>query len=116
VAALLLGIIWRAVRYLSQFPIWGDEAFVALNFLDRGYSQLAHPLRFGQVAPVFFLWAELAAYRLLGGAEWSMRLLPFLAGLGGLFVFRRLARLSLPASGRGFRGGDAGAVLLPDSP
>jgi hypothetical protein len=102
IAALLVGVAWRTVRYVSQFPIWGDEAFVALNFLDRGYSELTQPLRFGQVAPVFFLWAELAAYRSLGGAEWSMRLLPFLAGLGGLALFWRLARSSLPPLGAAF--------------
>ena len=34
VVLILLGIVWRTVRYLLQFPIWGDEAFVCVNFLD----------------------------------------------------------------------------------
>ena len=92
---LLVGLAWRALRYFLQFPIWGDEAFVCLNFLDRDFATLTGPLRFVQVAPILFLWTELAAYRMLGGSELALRLLPFLAGLGSLFLFWRLARLTL---------------------
>jgi hypothetical protein len=90
-----LGVLWRMVRYLGQFPIWGDEAFICLNFLDRGYQELIEPLRFDQVAPLLFLWVESAAYHFLGSTEWALRLLPFLAGLGSLVLFWRLAWLSL---------------------
>jgi len=93
---LVLGVAWRALRYFSQFPIWGDEAFVCLNLLDRDYLGLARPLRFLQVAPILFLWSELTAYRLLGGSELALRFLPFLAGLGSLFLFWRLVRMTLP--------------------
>jgi hypothetical protein len=92
---LLLGVAWRALRYLLQFPIWGDEAFVCLNFLDRDYAGLVQPLRFAQVAPILFLWSELTAFRWLGGSELALRLLPLLAGVGSLFLFWRLARLTL---------------------
>jgi hypothetical protein len=81
---------------LLQFPIWGDEAFLCLNFLDRDYLGLTQPLRCVQVAPLLFLWGELAVYRQLGGAELALRLLPFLAGLGSLALFWRLARRTLP--------------------
>src|SRR5947209_7734229 len=83
-AFLFLGMAWRTVRYLLAFPIWGDEAFVSLNLLDRDYLGLLRPLEYKQVAPMLFLWAESAAYHLLGGAELALRLLPFLAGLGSL--------------------------------
>jgi hypothetical protein len=92
---LLLGVAWRAFRYFMQFPIWGDEAFVCLNLLDRGYLGLTRPLRFVQVAPILFLWSELTAFRLFGGSELALRLLPFLAGLGSLFLFWRLVRMTL---------------------
>jgi len=92
-AFLVIGVAWRVVRYLLQFPIWGDEAFVCLNFLDQDYAGLTKPLRFVQVAPLLFLWSELTAYRILGGSELAMRLLPFLAGLCSLFLFWRLVRL-----------------------
>jgi hypothetical protein len=97
---VLLGVGWRALRFFLQFPIWGDEAFVCLNFLDRDYLGLTRPLRFVQVAPILFLWSELTAFRLLGGSELALRLLPFLAGLGSLFLFWRLVRMTLsPAAG-----------------
>jgi hypothetical protein len=95
-ALVLLSIAWRLCRWLLQFPIWGDEAYLAVNFLDRGYLGLTRPLRCVQVAPVLFLWGELTAYKLFGGTELAMRLLPFLAGLGTLVLFWRLARMTLP--------------------
>src|SRR5262245_24010302 len=61
-----LGILLRVVRYLSNYPLWHDEAFVAVNFLDRGYLGMLRPLKYGQVCPLFFLWVELAAVKLLG--------------------------------------------------
>src|SRR5437588_3611757 len=70
---VLLGMAWRLLRYLLQFPIWGDEAFVCLNFLDRDYLGLMKPLRYVQVAPILFLWSERTAYRLLGGSELALR-------------------------------------------
>jgi hypothetical protein len=90
-----VGVLWRTVRYVLQFPVWGDEAFICLNFLDRGYLDLLQPLRYGQVAPVLFLWSELAAYRVLGGSELALRLLPCLAGIGSLVLFWRWARQSV---------------------
>jgi hypothetical protein len=95
-ALVLLGILWRTVRYLLQFPIWGDEAFVCVNFLDQTYAGLTGPLRNSQIAPILFLWGELSAFNLLGGSELALRLLPWLAGVGGLVLFWRLARLTLP--------------------
>ena len=95
-AFLTLGVLWRLVRYTLQFPIWGDEAFVCLNFLDQNYAALLGPLKCGQVAPLLFLWGELAAYQWLGGSELAVRLIPLLAGLGSMFLFYRLAWRTLP--------------------
>jgi hypothetical protein len=95
-ALILVGIAWRLCRWLLQFPIWGDEAYLCLNLLDRDYLGLLQPLRCAQVAPVVFLWGELTAYKLLGGTELALRLLPFLAGLASLGLFWRLARMALP--------------------
>src|SRR5579871_2646576 len=72
IALVAVGIGWRTFRYLLQLPIWGDEAFVALNLLDRGYLGLLKPLRFAQVAPVLFMWSELTVFRALGGSELSL--------------------------------------------
>ena len=85
----------RLIRYLLRFPLWGDEAMLAMNFLDRDYAGLMRPLDFHQVAPLLFLWIELTAVKLLGFHEWSLRLFPLLCSIASLFLFHRLARLLL---------------------
>jgi hypothetical protein len=58
-AFVALGLLVRMVRYLVVYPIWHDEAFLAVNFLDRGYRDLLRPLEYAQVSPILFLWIEL---------------------------------------------------------
>ena len=52
------------------------------------------------MAPILFLWGELTAFFCLGHSELALRLLPFLAGMGGLLLTWRLAHLALPPLGR----------------
>ena len=91
VGLIALGVIGRLVRYFLQFPIWGDEAFVCFNLLERDFAGMTRGLEYGQVVPILFLWAELVATRLLGTSELAMRLLPLLAALAALGLFWRLA-------------------------
>jgi hypothetical protein len=98
---VILGAIIRLIGYLLRFPLWIDECMLAENFLDRGFLDggfldggfldLLSPLEHHQVAPIGFLWIELACVRLFGFSEWSLRLFPLLCGIASLFVFRRLA-------------------------
>ncbi len=94
-----LGVAARLFRYLLNFPIWGDEAFLCINFADRDFAALTCELDHNQVAPLLFLWAQKAAYLLLGPSSYAMRLLPLLAGLAALAVFWRLAHQALPPLG-----------------
>ena len=86
-----LGLLVRLVRYLVVYPIWHDEAFLAVNFLDRGYLDLLRPLDYSQVAPILFLWIELTSVRLFGFSEWSLRFFPAVCGLASVFLFRHIA-------------------------
>jgi hypothetical protein len=90
--AVAVGVAWRTVRLLLQFPIWGDESFVCVNLLEKSYAGMIGPLRMGQLCPVPFLWSELAMYHLLGPSELVMRLLPYLAGVASLALFWLLSR------------------------
>lgn len=85
------GIVLRMARYLLCFPLWGDEAMLAVNFLDRGYGELLQPLDHLQVAPPLFLWIELTAVKLLGFSEYSLRLFPTLCSVVALLLYARLA-------------------------
>src|SRR5262249_14289034 len=112
---LLVGVLWRVLRYLLHFPLWEDEAFLCLNFLELDYLGLTRELRNCQVAPLLFLWGELTSLHLLGPSEWSLRLLPFLAGLGSLFLFWRLAHRTLPPLARTLAVGFLAVAVWPVS-
>ena len=93
--ALLLvatGLLWRTARYLAAWPIWGDEAFVAVDFLTRNYGEMLKPSQYGQIVPLLFMWGELAICRTLGSSELALRLLPYVAGILSLLLYWRLAR------------------------
>ncbi len=77
--------------YALHFPLWWDEAFVAVNLLKRDFSGLLRPLDYGQVCPLLFLWAELAAVRVLGFGEWSLRLFPMACAVASVVGFRAMA-------------------------
>jgi hypothetical protein len=90
-AFVVLGVVARCVRYFLRFPLWEDECFLCVNLIDRDFAGLLQPLNYHQVAPVFFLWVQLAVVKVLGFNEMSLRLVPFLAGLGSILLFWRLA-------------------------
>jgi hypothetical protein len=94
-AFVVLGLVARCVRYFLRFPLWEDECFLCVNLIDRDFRDLMRPLTFHQVAPLFFLWIQLAVVKLFGFHELSLRLVPFLAGLGNILLFWRLARRCL---------------------
>jgi 4-amino-4-deoxy-L-arabinose transferase-like glycosyltransferase len=88
-----VGIFLRLLRYAMNMPVWGDEAMLSLNLLNRGYAGLRQPLDYGQVAPIGFLWAERWMYLHWGMSEYSMRFLPMLAGISGIVLFAGWSRL-----------------------
>jgi len=86
-----LGLLLRIARYLMDYPLWWDEAFVAVNLIRRDYLDLLRPLDYSQVCPILFLWAELTIVKLLGFSEWSLRLFPLGCALAGVVLFRLVA-------------------------
>jgi hypothetical protein len=112
---LLLGLLWRTTRYLLQFPIWGDEAMLGINFPRLDYLQLTQRLENCQIAPLLFLWGERAAYSWFGPGELAMRLLPFLAGVGALILFWHLTGIMLHATARVFAVGFLAVAIWPVS-
>ena len=89
---VISGLIWRTVRYALAFPLWGDEAFVAVNFLTRDFAGLARPLEYFQIVPPGFLWVEWLAVSFFGSSERALRLVPFVAGVASLLLFWRFCR------------------------
>jgi hypothetical protein len=92
---LFLGVACRLYVYLLCFPIWRDEASLALNFVRRDFRGLLGELDNFQVAPLLFLWIEKAIYQYLGGSAALLRLPSLLAGVSALVLFWHLARRCL---------------------
>ena len=99
VGLVSLGVIWRVARFAAGPPLWGDEAFLAVNVLLRDFAGLLRPLEYYQIAPVGFLWGELAMVRALGRSEWAGPIDPVRRGVG-------VAR-----SVRGVRANDVGSAV-----
>ena len=92
VSFLVLGCVFRIIRYAQNLPLWSDECFLSVNFIDRGYRELLEPLDNGQIAPPLFLWAQRFLIDLGGFSEWSLRFFPLVCGLASVFLFWHLAR------------------------
>jgi hypothetical protein len=99
-AVVAVGLLWRTVRYLLRFPIWGDEAMLLVNYLDRDYRGLLGPIDNCQIAPLLYHVAALAAFRNLGPGELALHLPSFVASVAALGLFWLLARLTLPPLAR----------------
>jgi hypothetical protein len=100
VGFIILGIVLRLVRYLQNYPMWCDETMLAVNLLERNGTELVQPLAYRQVCPVGFLAVEWAAVRLLGFAEFSLRLMPVLCAVATMPLFGFLARRVLGGGSR----------------
>ncbi|MGO8746026.1 MAG: hypothetical protein ACLQNE_08550 [Thermoguttaceae bacterium] len=85
-------MILRLSPYVHCRSLWFDEALLALNLVDRGYAHLTAPLDYHQAAPLAFLWAERAIISLSHTNEYTLRLLPFMAGVAVLPLCFLLAR------------------------
>jgi hypothetical protein len=94
---LLVIICWggilRLTQYLCNRSLWLDESSLALNIVNRSFSQLLKPLDYGQGSPLGFLILERLAVRLFGNSEYALRLFPFLCGIISLPLFYRMAKL-----------------------
>jgi hypothetical protein len=99
-AFVALGVALRVARYALNSPLWWNEAFVAVNFLRRGYLDLLEPLDYGQVCPIGFLWLEKAIVDAFGFSEPTLRLAPLLCGVAALVLFDRLAARAMPGPPR----------------
>lgn len=94
---ILFGIFIRINQYLSNRALWGDEASLALNIINRSYLELLQPLDRNQAAAPGFLWIEKLFTQLFGNNEYSLRLFPLIAGIIGLIAFYKLGKWAVSA-------------------
>ena len=70
--------------------MWRDEAALAMNIIERSYAGLLQPLDSYQAASLGFLLLEKTAVLALGGSEYALRLIPLLAGIISLVLFKKV--------------------------
>src|SRR5258706_437085 len=88
---IVLGSLIRIVEYLSNRSLWVDEAFLALNVIQKNALELTRPLIYDQHAPIGFLWLERLLYELFGQGELVLRLPPLLFGIASIYLFKKFA-------------------------
>lgn len=89
---ILFGIFIRVSQYLSNRALWGDEASLALNIVNRSYLELLQPLDRNQAAPLGFLWIEKLFTQIFGNNEYSLRLFPLISGIVSPIAFYKLGK------------------------
>lgn len=99
-AAVALGCALRILRWIDNPSLWLDEAFLALNVIEKPLTDMLGSLQFLQTAPPGFLVVTKGLEMLLGDAERSLRLLPLVASLLSVVLFAYGARrlLAPPAA------------------
>ena len=73
--------------FFSNRSLFLDSLNLARNIAEGSFSDLCIPLNYEQSAPILFLFISKAITIVLGISEYTLRLLPLLAGLGCLFLF-----------------------------
>lgn len=91
------GLVLRFIQFFANRSLWADEATLALNIVNRSFSELLQPLDYQQAAPIGFLMVEKLAVELFGKNEYALRLFPLVSGIASLFLFYELAKRCLSA-------------------
>ncbi|MCK4664378.1 MAG: glycosyltransferase family 39 protein [Bacteroidales bacterium] len=89
----LFGVIIAFIQFVSNRSLWLDEAMLALNIINRDYSELLLPLDYTQVAPILFLLTEKFFTNLINGNEWSLRIFPLLCYFASIPLFYKVTNL-----------------------
>jgi len=92
---IVMGIILRVVQYLFNRSLTEGEAALAINIVQRTYKDLLKPLDYVQAAPVGFLYLQKSLTDLLGNNEYTLRLLPLIAGIIALFIFYEVTKRTI---------------------
>lgn len=86
-AVALFGALLATVQFLYNRSLWGDEAMLAINFIERDFSGLLDPLSYKQTAPILFLFTEELFSLIIPNSEYGLRIFPLICYLGSIYYF-----------------------------
>ncbi len=89
---ILTGIILRLFVYCSGISFWGDEAALALNVIEKSYSDLFKGLDYLQVAPPMFLVMS-KIIMLDSLRDFSLRFIPLVSGIISVPLFYKFIQM-----------------------
>ena len=86
------GILLSTIQYLYNRSLWLDEAYLALNIINKSHFDLLKPLDHRQVAPILFLQIEKIISYLIPNTEFGLRLFPLLSFWLSIFLFYKIIK------------------------
>jgi hypothetical protein len=89
-----IGVVLAVYNFLLKKSFNIDEAWLALNFLNRGYWELTQALENLQVAPIIFLWIQKFFFDSMPWKDLALRILPLINFFISLFLFQRILEKS----------------------
>lgn len=89
---IIIGVAFSVIQFLYNRSLWLDEAYLALNIIDRNFLELLQPLHYEQVAPILFLYFEKLATIIFGPSEYALRIFPLLSYWGAFYFFYRIIK------------------------
>jgi uncharacterized membrane protein len=98
-AFVTFGVVCCIAQYAARISFWHDEAYQVLNVMEQSYGEVTSTLGRNQTAPPLFMVGIKACGQWLGHNEYSLRLIPVLAGVLAIIAFAAAARRMLPLSG-----------------
>jgi hypothetical protein len=96
---VLLGSVLRLRQYLLNRTLWGDEASLAVNLVNRSFGELTRLLDYHQAAPIGFLFIEKLSIVIFGNHDFIMRIFPLFAGVLATYLIYKIARVSFGTFG-----------------
>ena len=93
---VVLGLALRGYHFLSNPPVWHDEAAQIYNILNKDFCEILGPLFYSEACPPLFLALEKGTVMIFGDSTYALRLPPFMASCISLVAVVLLARRFLP--------------------
>jgi len=78
---IFIGVTLAIFQFIFNRSLWLDEAYLALNIINKDFLELLTPLDHSQVSPIGFLFVEKLSTLVFGKNEFSLRLFPLLGFL-----------------------------------
>jgi len=90
---VIAGILLSGLQFFYNRSLWGDEAMLAINFVERDFVGLLEPLSFSQTAPLLYLWIEELFSLLIPNSEMGLRIFPLICFWGCIYYFFKINKL-----------------------